>query len=65
VSPLILIVGLSKHKQTVSSYSKRKASDMNHVGVFRVLIRYGARPDAKDVTGKTGKWKWHIESSPI
>ena len=64
VSPLILTVGLSKHKQTVSSYSKRKVSDMDHVGVFRALIRYGARPDAKDVTGKTGKWKWHIESSP-
>jgi len=53
LTPLILTVALSKHKQTVRAYTKREIRDMDHVGVFRTLIRYGARPDAKDVTGKT------------
>ena len=60
IPPLLLTVALSKHKQTVSKYSKRKVADMDHVGVFRALIRYGARPDAKDVAGKTGKWKYRV-----
>ena len=28
---------------------------MKHTEVMRILLRYGARPNAKDVTGKTGK----------
>jgi hypothetical protein len=56
-SPLIMTVVLSKQKQSVSQYSKRNVAYMDQVEVFRALIRYGARPDAKDVTGKTGKWK--------
>jgi len=55
VPPLILTVAMSKHKQTVNLHSKRNVRivDMDHVGVVRTLIKYGARPNSKDVTGKT------------
>lgn len=52
--PLLLTVAMSKHKATVNHYSGRNIQDMDHLGVFRVLLKYGARPNAKDVTGKTG-----------
>jgi hypothetical protein len=57
LSPLLLTVALSKRKLQVYYFTRREIRDMDHVGVFRTLIRYGARPDAKDVTGRTGKSK--------
>lgn len=61
VPPLILTVAMSKHKQTVKAYSQLNVRtvdtvDMDHVGVVRTLIKYGARPNSKDVTGKTSKF---------
>jgi hypothetical protein len=65
--PLILTVALSKHKKLVNTYSKRNVADMDHVGVFRTLIKYGARPNSTDITGKTvchyGAGSWATEET--
>lgn len=52
--PLIYTISESKNQQMIAHYSGRSPSDMDHMGVVRVLLRYGARPNARDVTGKTG-----------
>ena len=65
--PLILTMALSKHKQLVNTYTTRNIADMDHVGVFRTLIKYGASPNSKDVTGKTvchyGAGSWATEET--
>jgi hypothetical protein len=65
--PLILTMALSKHKQLVNTYTTRNVADMDHVGVFRTLIKYGASPNSKDVTGKTvchyGAGSWATEET--
>jgi len=53
LTPLVLTAALSKCKQVITHCSQCDVEDMDYVRVFRVLTRYGARPDAKDVTGKT------------
>mmetsp|Transcript_12518 Transcript_12518/g.31525 ORF Transcript_12518/g.31525 Transcript_12518/m.31525 type:complete len:184 (+) Transcript_12518:82-633(+) len=53
LSSLLLAVALSKHKAHVARGSNCDVAGMDHVGVVRTLIRFGARPGAKDVTGKT------------
>lgn len=50
-TPLILTMGLAKHPHVVTAYTG--ATRMDHVGVARVLLKYGARPNVKDVAGKT------------
>ena len=55
-TPLLLTIAMSKHPQTVNRYSGRCVSQMDHVGVVRILLQYGARPNAREVTGKTGKY---------
>ena len=53
LSLLLLVVALSNHKPVITTYFNCKMRDMDHVGVFRTLIKHGARPDANDVTGRT------------
>jgi len=53
LSPLLLTVALSKFKPSICSMTKARIEDMDHLGVIRVLLRHGARPDARDLTGKT------------
>ncbi len=52
---LILTIAFSKHPQMVHRYTGRPPHQMDHVGVFRVLLQYGASPNECEVTGKTGK----------
>ncbi|KAL7570648.1 hypothetical protein ACA910_014922 [Epithemia clementina (nom. ined.)] len=54
LSPLVLCVAIQKHPQTVLRHNlDLRAEQLDHVGVAVALLRYGARPDARDVTGKT------------
>lgn len=53
---LILVIAVSKHPQTVHQYTSRPIDQMDHLGVVRVLLQYGARPNAQEATGKTGKF---------
>jgi len=46
-------VALCKAKVHVSKRLKIPVSQMNHMAVFKLLLRYGAIPDCKDLTGKT------------
>ncbi len=55
LSPLLLTLAFTKQKHWVADINQCNVDDMDHMGVFRTLIRYGARPDAKDVTGKTSE----------
>lgn len=55
-TPLILTIAISKLPQTINRYSGRSISQMDHLGVVRILLQYGARPNAREVTGKTGKY---------
>jgi hypothetical protein len=48
---LIMTLAASKYPRPDHRSVKKR---MNHVEVVRVLLRYGARPNAKEVTGKTG-----------
>jgi hypothetical protein len=54
-SLLILVIAVSKHPQTLHRYTSRPPHQMDHVGVIRVLLQYGASPNEREVTGKTGK----------
>lgn len=53
---LILTIASSKHPQTVHRYTARPPHQMDHIGVIRVLLQYGASPNEREVTGKTGKY---------
>ena len=52
-APLCLTVALCKSKPHVSMRLKTPVSQMNHMAVFKLLLRYGATPDCKELTGKT------------
>ena len=53
LSPLLIAVAHSKGKLHVSMAMGMQIKDMDHVGVVRMLLRHGARPDARELTGKT------------
>lgn len=55
--PLLLTIAMSKHPNTIHYYTDRPVGQMDHVGVVRVLLKYAARPNAKEVTGKTGRFR--------
>ena len=67
--PLLLTLALSKHPHQVQRYAGTPVNKQNHVGVFNVLLRYGARPDSRDVTGKTvihyGAGSWATEKTLV
>jgi hypothetical protein len=52
-SPLCLTTALYKSRQHVSMRLHIPVSQMDHVAVFKMLLKYGAAPDAKEATGKT------------
>jgi ankyrin repeat protein len=51
--PMILVLANAKHPQVVQQVTGTLMSQMDHLGVAKALLQYGARPDAKDVAGKT------------
>ena len=55
LTPLMLTAIFSRNelKPLVATCCSYEMTNMDHVGVFRILIKYGSRPDAKDVTGKS------------
>jgi len=53
MTPLLVTLALSKVKSTVSHWTRVREVDMNHVGVIKLLLFHGARPDCKELTGKT------------
>ncbi|CAB9507617.1 expressed unknown protein [Seminavis robusta] len=53
LSPLLLAISMSKHAPVIQTCTGTPVHEMKHVEVVRVLLLYGARPNAKDVTGKT------------
>ena len=55
LSPLVLCVAIQKHPHIILTHNRdlQSKDQLDHVGVAAALLRYGARPDAKDVTGKT------------
>lgn len=55
LTALILTIAMSKHPNTTHQYTRYPIEDMDFIGVIQILLRYGARPNAKEVTGKTGK----------
>lgn len=52
-APICLCLALYKSRMHVSMRLKISVSGMNHLAVFKLLLKYGARPDVKEVTGKT------------
>lgn len=52
-SPLVLAVAISKVKPTVCDMTGAREADIDHLGVIKILLRYGATPDIKDLTGKS------------
>ena len=54
-SPLLLTVATSKVKPTVrlKMMTGAREADMDHLGVIKILLRYGAKPDIRDLTGKS------------
>merc|ERR1712194_690126 len=59
LSPILITVANSKNPDIVveafhiNGRGTLRLEDMDHIGVIRVLLKYGARPDAKDLTGRT------------
>ncbi|KAL7531753.1 hypothetical protein ACHAXR_004216, partial [Thalassiosira sp. AJA248-18] len=53
LSPLLLAIAISKCKPYVCSITGAVEANMDHVKVVKVLLRYGAKPDCKDLTGKS------------
>lgn len=53
LSPLLLTIALSKGKPYVCSITGAREADMNHVSVIKILLRNGARPDCKELAGKS------------
>mmetsp|Transcript_12145 Transcript_12145/g.14126 ORF Transcript_12145/g.14126 Transcript_12145/m.14126 type:complete len:578 (+) Transcript_12145:128-1861(+) len=51
--PIILTVALYKSRNHVAMRLHLPESEMDHLSVFKLLLKYGATPDSRDVTGKT------------
>jgi len=59
LSPLMLVVAMGKHIKCRG----RPILDPDQLEVVKLLLRYGARPDARDVSGKVGslyRWSLHF-----
>lgn len=52
-TPLLLAIAISKCKPYACSITGAREVDMNHVKVVKILLRYRARPDCKELTGKS------------
>lgn len=65
IPPLLLVLGLAKHPQFVTQVTGATPSRDDYEQVVKTLLRFGARPDAKDVAGKTAvHWGAGGVSSP-
>ena len=53
MSAILFVIAISKHPLILQLATGRRIADMDFIGVSKVLLKYGARPDAKDVMGKT------------
>lgn len=53
LSPLLLTVALSKHKGICRRHHGVREEDMQHLKTVKVLLKYGARPDCRELNGKT------------
>ena len=53
LSPLLLTVALSKHKGYICSLHGVHEEDTRYLNTVKVLLRYGARPDCRELSGKT------------
>ena len=53
LSPLLITIAFSKAKSTVCYHTGVSEINMDHVGVVEALLRYGARPDVKELSGRT------------
>ncbi|KAL7526296.1 hypothetical protein ACHAWF_001714, partial [Thalassiosira exigua] len=53
LSPLMIAIAISKCKQYFSHLTGAMLASMDHVKVVRVLLKYGAKPDCRELTGKT------------
>ena len=54
LSALLMTIAASKCTSIVNFYTALNVNQMKHTEVLRILLSYGARPNSKDVTGKTG-----------
>ena len=52
-SPLCLTIALYKSREHVSMRLEIPVSQMDHLAVLKLLLKYGAIPDTKEVTGKS------------
>lgn len=53
MSAILFVMAVSKHPHVVQLATGRRAADLDFVGVAKALLKYGARPNAKDLSGKT------------
>ncbi len=53
LAPICLTVALYKSREHVSMRLRIPVSHMDHFQVFKILLKYGAKPDSKELTGKT------------
>ncbi|CAB9507616.1 ANK [Seminavis robusta] len=53
LTPLVLTIAISKLPGFIQGCSGRPFEGMEHEEVVRILLQYGARPNSKDVVGKT------------
>jgi hypothetical protein len=53
LSAILFVIAISKYPEIVEQATGRRMADMDFIGVAKVLLKYGARPDIKDVSGKT------------
>ena len=52
-SPLLFAVATSKCKPTIAAMTGTREAEMDHMNTVRILLLFGARPDCKELTGKT------------
>ena len=52
-SPLLFAIATSKCKPSICAMTGAREVDMDHMKIIRILLLYGARPDCKELTGKT------------
>jgi len=69
LSPLLMTIYWSKQKERTSQMTRVNLQDMNHLRTVKVLLKYGARPDVRDVTGKTmahyGAGSWATDETML
>jgi hypothetical protein len=53
MSAILFVIAISKHPLILELATGRRMADMDFIGVSKVLLKYGARPDVRDVSGKT------------